>query len=119
MGSDSHYPEEAPAHRVHVDGFFIDTTTVTNARFARFVEATGYVTFCEKAPRAEDYPGAKPELLVPSSVVFRKSDGPVDLRNPYHWWTFIPGADWQHPRGKGSSLQGLWQHPVVHVSTPM
>jgi formylglycine-generating enzyme required for sulfatase activity len=55
-------------------------------------------------------------MLVPSSVVFRKTAGPVDLRNPYNWWTFMPGADWRHPRGRGSSLQGLWQHPVVHVS---
>ena len=72
MGSDNHYPEEAPAHRVIVDGFLIDRYAVTNADFARFVAATGYVTFAERTPRAEDYPGATPELLVPGSVVFQK-----------------------------------------------
>src|SRR5690242_21544801 len=72
MGSDKHYPEEAPAHDVTVDGFWMDKHTVTNAEFSRFVEATGYVTLAERAPNAEDYPGAKPELLVPASVVFSK-----------------------------------------------
>jgi formylglycine-generating enzyme required for sulfatase activity len=74
------------------------------------------VTSAELPADPAQFPDAKPEMLVPSSVVFRKTDGPVDLRNPYNWWTFVPGADWRHPRGRGSSLQGLWQHPVVHVS---
>jgi sulfatase modifying factor 1 len=116
MGSDRHYPEEAPPHRVSVDAFHIDRHAVTNAEFRRFVEATGHVTSAELPADPAQFPDANPELLAPSSVVFRKSDGPVDLRNPYNWWTFRPGADWRHPRGKGSSLQGLWQHPVVHVS---
>ena len=116
MGSDRHYPEEAPAHRVAVDGFWMDRHTVTNEEFRRFVDATGHVTLAERPANAADYPGAKPELLVPSSVMFRKAGGPVDLRNPYNWWTYVAGADWRHPRGPGSSLQGLWDHPVVHVA---
>jgi formylglycine-generating enzyme required for sulfatase activity len=98
MGSNDHYPEEAPAHQVTVDGFWMDQHTVTNAEFSRFVEATGHVTLAELAPAAEDYPGAKPELLVPASVVFRKPPYKVDLSDHYNWWTYVPGADWRHPR---------------------
>jgi formylglycine-generating enzyme required for sulfatase activity len=116
MGSDRHYPEEAPAHKVSVDAFWMDRHTVTNREFRRFAEATGHVTLAEKPANAADYPDAKPELLVPSSVMFRKSAGPVDLRNRYNWWVYTPGADWRHPRGPASSLQGLWDHPVVHVA---
>jgi formylglycine-generating enzyme len=116
MGSDHHYPEEAPVHNVKVSGFWISKYTVTNADFRRFVEATGYVTVAERPASADDYPGAKPELLVPSSVTFRKADGPVDLRNPYNWWTYVAGADWRHPRGPQSSIDNLLDHPVVHVA---
>ena len=116
MGSDKHYAEEAPAHRVAIGAFWMDQHTVTNKAFRRFVDATGYVTLAEKPANADDYPGARPEMLAPSSVMFRKAAGPVDLRNPYHWWTYVPGADWRHPRGPGGSLQGLWDHPVVHVA---
>jgi formylglycine-generating enzyme required for sulfatase activity len=116
MGSDRHYPEEAPAHRVAVAGFWIDRHTVTNKEFRRFVDATGYVTSAEKPANAANYPGAQPEMLVPSSVMFRKPLGRVDLRNPYNWWVYVSGADWRHPRGPASSLQGLWDHPVVHVA---
>jgi len=116
MGSDHHYPEEAPAHKVKVQGFWIDPHTVTNREFLRFVEATGHVTLAEKSANEADYPGAKPEMLAPSSVVFRKTAGPVDLGNPYSWWTYLPGADWRHPRGPDSSLQDLMDHPVVHVA---
>src|SRR5499426_2586592 len=116
MGSDHHYPEEAPAHKVKVRGFWMDPHTVTNREFQRFVEATGHVTLAEKPANADDYPGAKPELLVPSSVMFRRTAGPVDLRNPYNWWTYVAGADWRHPRGPKSSLDGLMDHPVVHVA---
>jgi formylglycine-generating enzyme required for sulfatase activity len=118
MGSDRHYAEEAPAHRVSVGAFHIDRHAVTNAEFRRFVEATGHVTSAELPPIRRSIPDAKPEMLVPSSVVFRKTAGPVDLRNPYNWWTFMPGADWRHPRGPGSSLQGLWQHPWSTCRTP-
>jgi formylglycine-generating enzyme required for sulfatase activity len=116
MGSDHHYREEAPAHRVTVDGFWIDRYTVTNGQFRAFVEATGHVTLAERAADAADYPGALPEMLVPASVVFRRPPHRVDLRNHYNWWTYMPGADWRHPRGPDSSMQCLEQHPVVHVA---
>lgn len=116
MGSNDHYPEERPAHRVRVDGFWIDRHTVTNAEFARFVEATGYVTLAERPANPADYPGAKPEMLTPSSVVFRPPPGPVDLRNPHNWWSYVRGADWRHPRGPESTLAGLDDHPVVQLA---
>jgi formylglycine-generating enzyme required for sulfatase activity len=116
MGSDLHYREEAPVHTVHVDGFWMDACAVTNAEFRRFVEATGYVTSAERPANPDDYPGAKPELLAPSSVVFRKTSGPVDTSNPYNWWTYVPGADWRHPRGLESGIDRSWDHPVVHVA---
>ncbi len=116
MGSDAHYPEEAPAHHATVDGFWMDKFTVTNAQFTRFVEQTGYVTSAERAPNPADYPGAQVEMLVPASVVFRKPPVRVDLRNHYNWWTYVPGASWRHPRGPDSSLKGLAKHPVVHVA---
>ena len=116
MGSNDHYPEEAPAHRVRVDPFWIDRYTVTNREFARFVEATGYVTLAERPANPADYPGAKPELLAPSSVMFRKAKERIDLTDHYNWWIYVAGADWRHPRGPGSTIKGLWKHPVVHVA---
>ena len=116
MGSDAHYPEEAPAHIVSVQGFWMDKFAVTNADFKRFVEASGHVTLAERPAKAEDYPGAKPEMLVPSSVMFRRTDGPVDLRNHFNWWVYVAGADWRHPRGPASSIRKLMDHPVVHVA---
>ncbi|MFB9128654.1 formylglycine-generating enzyme family protein [Paraburkholderia dipogonis] len=116
MGSDRHYPEEAPAHKVRVGGFLMDRNTVTNADFARFVAATGHVTTAERPANPEDYPGALPEMLEPASVVFAKPQGRVDLRNHYNWWTYMRGADWRHPRGPHSSLEGFADHPVVHVT---
>ena len=76
----------------------------------------GHVTMAERPANPDDYPGAKPDLLAPSSVMFMKAAGPVDLTNHYNWWTYTAGADWRHPRGPDSSLQGLWDHPVVHVA---
>jgi sulfatase modifying factor 1 len=116
MGSNDHYPEEAPVHDVTVDGFWMDKYPVTNGQFRRFVEATGHVTVAERQPNPVDYPGAKPELLVPASIVFRKAKHPVDLRNHYNWWTYVPGADWRHPEGPGSSLKDRARHPVLHVA---
>ena len=116
MGSDKHYPEEAPAHNVSVRGFWMDRHTVTNADFKRFVEATGHKTLAERPANPEDYPGAKPEMLAPSSVMFKKAKGPVDLRNYYNWWVYVPGADWRHPRGPASNIRKLMDHPVVHVA---
>ncbi|WP_457095732.1 formylglycine-generating enzyme family protein [Lysobacter sp. P5_B9] len=116
MGSDHHYPEEAPAHRVRVDAFWMDVAPVTNAQFRRFVEATGHVTFCEIPPDPAQYPGALPEMLRAASVVFVPPPHRVDLRDHYQWWQFVPGADWRHPQGPGSSLEGRDDHPVVHVA---
>jgi len=116
MGSNDHYPEEAPPHRVQVDGYFIDRTPVTNTLFQRFVDATGHVTQAEVAPDPAHYPGALPEMLKPASVVFVSPPGRVDLRNHYNWWQYVAGASWRHPQGPGSSLQGKYKHPVVHVS---
>ena len=116
MGSDRHYIEEAPAHRVKVDGFWIDKTPVTNAQFRRFVEGTGHNTFAEIVPDAKDYPGALPHMLRAGSLVFVKSKAPVDLGNWSNWWTFCFGADWRHPHGPESSIDGLDQYPVLHVA---
>ena len=116
MGSDSHYPEEAPAHRVQVDGFWMDRFTVTNDDFERFVAATGYVTLAERPANPADYPGARPELLAPSSCMFKKPAGPVDLSNHYNWWVYVPGANWRRPRGPASTISKLGNHPVVHVA---
>lgn len=116
IGSDTAYPEERPVHQVELDGFFIDAKPVTNAQFAAFVAATGHVTFAEIPPRAEDYPGALPEMLYAGSLVFRKTSGPVDTRDWSQWWEFRRGADWRHPYGPGSDIRGLETHPVVHVA---
>ena len=116
MGSDNHYPEEAPAHRVKVDGFWIDRYAVTNREFEKFVKETGHVTLAERPANPEDYPDALPEMLAPSSTVFRKPSAPVDMRNHYNWWTYVPGANWRHPRGPASSIAKLKDHPVVHVA---
>lgn len=116
VGSDAHYAEERPAHRVAVRGFWIDRFPVTNARFAEFVAATGYVTFAELPPNPADYPGALPEMLHPGSLVFTKPHHAVDLSHLSNWWTFLLGADWRHPQGADSSLDGLDDHPVVHVA---
>jgi formylglycine-generating enzyme len=116
MGSDKHYPEEAPVHRVKVDSFWICATPVTNRQFRDFIDATGYVTFAEIPPDPAGYPGALPEMLRASSLVFMPPKGPVDLRNWSAWWTFMAGADWRHPYGPGSSIKGLDEHPVVHIA---
>ncbi|WP_293539152.1 formylglycine-generating enzyme family protein [Phenylobacterium sp.] len=118
MGSDSHYPEERPARRVRVDGFWIDRTPVTNDQFARFVEQTGHVTLAEIAPRPEDYPGAPRDMLRAGSMVFTPTRGPVPLNDASQWWRWTFGATWRRPLGPGSNLRGLGDHPVVHVAWP-
>jgi formylglycine-generating enzyme required for sulfatase activity len=115
MGSARHYPEERPVHRVAVDGFWMDRAPVTNGRFARFVHATNFTTFAELPPRPEDYPGARPELLVTGSLVFVQPPGKVDVSDARNWWQFVRGADWRHPYGPESSNASLDDHPVVHV----
>lgn len=116
MGSDVHYPEEAPTRQAEVGGFWIDTRPVTNRKFAEFVEATGWVSSAEKPADPADYPGADPQMLAPASVVFFPTNGPVNLTDIHAWWRYQPGADWRRPQGPGSSLDGLWDHPVTHVA---
>jgi len=115
MGSDKHYPEEAPVHPVRVSGFWMMEATVTNAEFARFVDATGYRTLAERPPDPKLYPGALPGMLAPGAMVFIRPPRPVDLRDSANWWAYVLGADWRHPRGPGSSIKGLEDHPVVQV----
>ncbi|HEY7562880.1 MAG TPA: formylglycine-generating enzyme family protein, partial [Gaiellaceae bacterium] len=116
MGSDRHYPEEAPVREVVVDGFWMDEHPVTNLEFLRFVKATDHITFAEQPPDPAQYPGATPEMLVAGSIVFEKTAGPVDLTNHFNWWAWKAGADWRHPQGPDSTLHGRERHPVVHVA---
>jgi sulfatase modifying factor 1 len=116
MGSNDHYPEEAPVHRVTVDGFWIDRTPVTNRQFKAFVKATGHKTFAEIVPDLKDYPGALPHMLYAGSLVFEPPSRPVDLRDWSQWWTFMKGADWRHPYGPRSNINTSDNHPVVHVA---
>ncbi|GJD53875.1 Formylglycine-generating enzyme [Methylobacterium crusticola] len=116
MGSDRHYPEEAPVHCVTVGGFWMDFTPVTNRQFREFVRATGYATLAERQPDPRDYPGALPHMLQPGSLVFKPPKGPVDLKNWSVWWRFKFGVHWRRPYGPGSSIAGLDEHPVVHVA---
>ena len=116
LGSNAHYAEEAPTREVTVDGFSIQRHQVTNAQFAAFVDATGYVTVAERPPDPDAYPNAPPENLQAGSMVFHRTPGPVDLRHLYQWWTWTPGACWNHPRGPKSSLRNRDTHPVVHVA---
>lgn len=116
MGSDAHYPEEAPVHRVRVGAFAIDREQVTNAQFAGFVAATGYVTVAERPLDPADFPDAPTENLVPGSMVFVGTSGPVDLRHLSQWWAWVPGASWRAPEGPGSDVTGRADHPAVHVA---
>jgi formylglycine-generating enzyme required for sulfatase activity len=116
MGSDAHYPEEAPSRDVTLDGFSIDTHEVTNREFAAFVRATGYTTVAERPLDPADFPGAPAENLQPGSLVFVGTRGPVDLRHINLWWAWTPGACWHRPEGAGSMLAGREDHPVVHVA---
>jgi formylglycine-generating enzyme len=116
MGSDAHYPEEAPAHPVSVDGFSISPTAVTNREYARFVRATGYRTVAERPLDAAEFPDAPAENLLPGSLVFTGTPGPVDLRHLSQWWAWTPGANWRRPFGPGSTIRNRPDHPVVHVA---
>jgi formylglycine-generating enzyme required for sulfatase activity len=116
MGSDEFYPEERPVHRVTVDGFWIDEHPVTAADFRRFVRETGYTTVAERPLDPADYPDADPGLLVPGSLVFRKTDGPVSLNDFRNWWEYVPGAFWKKPGGSGTTINGRDRHPVVQVA---
>ena len=116
MGSADFYPDEAPVREVEVDGFWMDERPVTAAEYRRFVRETGHVTVAERAPTAEEYPDADPELLVPGSLVFRPTPGPVPLNDFRNWWEFLPGAFWKRPGGPGTTINGRDHHPVVHVA---
>lgn len=116
MGSNDHYAEEAPVHRVTVGDFLIDRTPVTNREFKEFVNATGYVTTAEIAPNPKDYPGARSNMIYAGSLVFSPPLRVTDLRDWSQWWSFMKGANWRHPYGPKSNIKGLDDHPVVHVS---
>ncbi|MFM1798238.1 MAG: hypothetical protein RLZZ117_516 [Cyanobacteriota bacterium] len=116
MGSNAHYPEEAPAHQVRVEGFWLDRAPVTNAQFLKFVKATGHRTLAERPADPALYPDALPERLAPSSIVFVPPSAKAGLGDPYRWWRYVAGANWRHPEGPGSSLKGRESHPVVHVA---
>ena len=107
-----------PIHRVYVDGFFMDKTDVTNAQFAEFVKATGYVTIAERIPTAGEFPGAPPENLFAGSVVFSPPDHPVPLDNQFHWWSYVRGANWRHPLGPQSDLKDRDTYPAIHIAYP-
>jgi len=108
--------DSRPIHRVYVDGFFMDKTDVTNAQFAAFVKATGYITIAEKTPSAQDFPGAPPDNLYAGGVVFSPPNHPVPLNNHFQWWSYVKGANWRHPSGSGSSIKGKEDYPVVQVA---
>jgi len=116
MGSNRYYPEERPARNVKVDGFSIDIEPVTNAEFGAFVAETGYLTLAERPADTADYPGASLEALAPASAVFIEQSPTGRLGDPYAWWSLVPGASWRHPRGPGTSIAGLDDHPVVHIA---
>ena len=116
VGSDRFYPEEAPIRQVSIDSFQIDHAPVTNAEFLQFVDATGYQTVSERPPDPTLYPDLPPEEQIPESVVFLPPPPTVDRSEPLSWWALIAGADWRHPQGPDTNLDGLMQHPVVHVA---
>ena len=116
VGSDRFYPEEAPVRQVSIASFEIDRAPVTNAEFLQFVDATGYQTVSERPPDPTLYPDLPPEEQIPESVVFLPPPPTVDRSEPLSWWALIAGADWRHPQGPDTNLDGLMQHPVVHVA---
>ncbi len=116
MGSESFYPEERPVRSTHVGAFRIDRYQVTNDEFGRFVEDTGYVTVAETPLQIPGAAGEPPAEYPAGSLVFRQTPGPVDLHDSHNWWVYVPGAQWRHPDGPESSLEGRGRHPVVHVA---
>jgi formylglycine-generating enzyme required for sulfatase activity len=109
-------PDARPVHRVQLNGYWMDATEVTNEQFAAFVKATKYVTVAEIKPTQEEFPGAPEENLVAGSVVYAPTPEPVPLSDHYQWWAYVPGANWRHPEGPGSSIEGREKYPVVHIA---
>jgi formylglycine-generating enzyme required for sulfatase activity len=116
MGSEDFYDNEKPVHPVTVDGLWMDKHPVTVNQFKEFVAQTGYVTVAERPLDADDYPEADPDLLVPGSLVFHMTNGPVSLDDYRNWWSYVPGAQWRRPQGPGSNTRGRRDHPVVHIA---
>ena len=132
MGSEDGQPDEKPVHQVTVHGFWMDKTEVSNEQFEKFVRATHFVTIAERKPDPKDFPDASPDMLVPGSIVFtpptldeinrqRAADGlapttEIPLENHFLWWKYVPGANWRHPEGPQSDLNGREKHPVVHIA---
>jgi formylglycine-generating enzyme required for sulfatase activity len=116
MGSEDFYPEERPVREIEVGDFWIDPHPVTASDYRRFVRETGYVTVAERPLDPDGYPDADPELLVPGSLVFRKTQGPVPLDDHRNWWEYVPGASWKRPGGPGTTINGRDRHPVVQVA---
>jgi sulfatase modifying factor 1 len=116
MGSEEFYPEERPVHPVRVDGFWIDPHPVTVADFRHFVDATAYLTVAERPLDPSEYPDADPAVLLPGSLVFQSTDGPVSLDDYQNWWRYLPGACWHRPEGPGSDIVGRDSHPVTHIA---
>jgi formylglycine-generating enzyme len=116
MGSNAHYPEESPAHEVSVEPFLISTREVTNAEFAAFVAATGYMTTAERGLPADAYPGLPEEWRKPGSMVFVMPQSTLDSFGASQWWKYTPGASWRYPSGPGSSIAGRDTEPVTQVS---
>lgn len=113
---DPAFPDAGPVHRVAVRGFWMDATEVTNAEFAAFVRATGYVTVAERTPNAADFPGVPARALVSGSIVFTPPSAAVPLGNASAWWRYVPGASWRHPDGAATTIDALADHPVVHIA---
>lgn len=117
MGTDDPIFQDAqPRHLVTLNGFLMDEHEVTNAEFERFVKATNYITVAERPLDPAEFPGVDPASLVPGSAVFTKPSGNVSLDDPSQWWRYLVGANWRHPLGSGSSIDGKQNSPVVHVS---
>ncbi|HEX5445034.1 MAG TPA: SUMF1/EgtB/PvdO family nonheme iron enzyme, partial [Pirellulales bacterium] len=113
---DNAFPDAQPEHLVYIDGFWMDQHEVTNAEFAKFVAATGYKTIADIPPDPKDFPGVPAENLVAGSIVFTPPAEPVPLDNHLAWWNYVAGANWQHPEGPESTIQGRENHPAVHIA---
>ena len=116
MGSDEGLANERPAHQVTIDSFWIDIYPVTNQQYLEFTRNTGYITYSEKDPDPKDFPGVPKDKLVAGSAVFQSPKHKVDMSNNLNWWVYVPGANWKHPEGPNSQLEGREKYPVVHVT---